>query len=151
MRCLEIEGCANKDVLFICPAGARWARRLNLICQINRCWTILRVLLKPFFDEAGAPIRQSGRPSIVAQYQVSIQHIKIRIAGRPRSMFIDEIAQLMGRPVNQAATEFYRRDWLDRHPTTQASSLPTVHGVAVIFDDLLWNGEGDGDGDGDGG
>lgn len=59
--------------------------------------------------------------------------------GRYLSMFVDEIGQLKGLPINRKATDLYHANVLTfEKPTPPVSSLPTVAGNAVLFLEPVW-------------
>lgn len=74
---------------------------------------------------------------------VPMEHIKLKVDGQPRDMFVDPLAEMKDLPINNMATAFYRADFMTKHPETSEDSLPRVHGVAVIFDQLLWERDDD--------
>lgn len=72
-------------------------------------------------------------PAKVGQYEVD------PVADR-RDLFVDEAGHMREPPSprNENATAIYRANWLRGHPGTDPETLPFIAGVAVLFDQIVW-------------
>lgn len=64
---------------------------------------------------------------------VAVLHNEVRA-----DMFVDDVGQLKGLPVNKRATDIYRLNWMRQHPGINADSLPSIVGTAILFDRIIW-------------
>lgn len=66
------------------------------------------------------------------------EHVTVLWRGRRADMFVGENSTRPDVPVNNAATSIYRAATLARAPDTDPESLPRIHGVAVLFEEIVW-------------
>ncbi len=72
-----------------------------------------------------------------------LEHVTVLHNGERADMFVSELGNvpLTTRPplaINDAATKIYRHNWLTQHPGADPDSLPSIAGVAVLFDRIVW-------------
>jgi hypothetical protein len=53
-------------------------------------------------------------------------------------MFVDELGHNRMKARNEAATAFYRANWL-HHEGGEPDDLPWIAGTAIVFDRIVWS------------
>lgn len=72
-----------------------------------------------------------------------LEHVTVLYNDARCDMFISELGHvhLTTRgplPVNTTATEIYRGNWMKRNPSDDPDSLPTIAGIAILFERRIW-------------
>lgn len=73
-----------------------------------------------------------------------LEHVTVLHNGGRRDMFVSEYGhmELTTRPplpINRAATQIYRNNWITQYPGTDPESMPNIAGIAVLFPDrVVW-------------
>lgn len=72
-----------------------------------------------------------------------LEHVTVLHNDGPADMFVSEMGHMVltyrvPLPINDAATAIYRAAWMRRHPGDDPHDLPTIAGVAVLFDRRVW-------------
>lgn len=67
-----------------------------------------------------------------------LEHVSVLHWGRRCDMFVSEIGRLQLLPINRAATEIYRHNWVHKHPECDPETLDEIAGVAVLFERIVW-------------
>lgn len=66
------------------------------------------------------------------------EHVLVNWNGARADMFVGEDSSLRDLPVNDKATRIYRAASMERYPRLRPDCLPAVHGVAVLFEEIIW-------------
>jgi hypothetical protein len=66
------------------------------------------------------------------------EHVLVSWNGTPSDMFVGEESSLRDLPMNHKATRIYRARQLERYPRLHPDCLPAIHGVAVLFEEIIW-------------
>jgi hypothetical protein len=72
-----------------------------------------------------------------------LEHVSVLHNGARADMFVSEIGRQATTergplPINSVATDIYRANWMKQHPECDPDTLPTIAGVAVLFDRIVW-------------
>jgi hypothetical protein len=70
-----------------------------------------------------------------------LEHVAVLHNGKRADMFVDEMGHVYAtgpKPFNEAATKIYRANWMKQHPGQDPEDLPTIAGIAVLFDRIVW-------------
>jgi hypothetical protein len=66
------------------------------------------------------------------------EHVTVSWNGTRADMFVGEESSLRDLPMNAKATRIYRAAQMERYPALNPDCLPAVHGVAVLFEEIVW-------------
>jgi hypothetical protein len=72
-----------------------------------------------------------------------LERVRVLVDDHYTDMFVSELGQceITTRgplPINIKATKIYRANWLKAHPSDDPDKLPTIAGVAVLFERPVW-------------
>lgn len=67
-----------------------------------------------------------------------LEHVAVLYKGKKADMFVDDTGALKKLPINKAASDIYRAAYLKRYPDVDPENLSAIHGIAILFDRIVW-------------